>query len=86
VKIWSVAKTAAEMAADMNVVLKGTEQGLVAYYRLDEGSGTVANDVTGNAAHRLSVCTATSASCPAANQANPMWVDSDLPGPLTCAP
>jgi hypothetical protein len=87
VRIWSIARTPAEVARDMKVVLKGTEPGLVAYYRFSEGSGTFTDDVTANATHRLSVCTAVSGNrCAAANTANPTWVVSDLPGPFTCAP
>jgi hypothetical protein len=87
VRIWSIARTPAEVARDMKVVLKGTEQGLVAYYRFSEGSGTFTDDVAMNATHRLSVCTAVSGNrCAAANTANPTWVVSDLPGPFTCAP
>jgi hypothetical protein len=86
VRIWSVARTPAEVASNMNVVLKGTEPGLVAYYRFSEGSGTFTDDVTTNPNHRLSICTATNTRCPAVNQTNPTWVDSDLPGPFTCAP
>jgi len=86
VRLWSVTKTPAEIQRDMNVVLKGTETGLVAYYRFDEGSGTFTDDVNKTPSHRLTVCTATSTRCAAVNAANPMWVDSDLPGPFTCAP
>jgi hypothetical protein len=87
VRIWSVARTPTEVARDMKVVLKGTEPGLVAYYRFEEGTGTFTDDVTKKAAHRLSVCAAMSGQvCGAANTANPMWIASDLPGPFTCAP
>ena len=49
VRIWNVARTAAQVAQDMNYRLVGNEPGLVAYYRFDEGSGTVARDGTSGA-------------------------------------
>jgi hypothetical protein len=86
VRLWSVAKTPAEIQRDMQVVLHGTEPGLIAYYRFGEGSGTVTDDVSAAPGHRLSVCTATSTRCAAVNATNPVWVSSDLPVPFTCAP
>lgn len=47
VRVWTVARTEAEIAANYTVSLTGAESGLAAYYRLDEGSGTVAYDVSG---------------------------------------
>ena len=38
-RIWKVARTGAEIAADKNRALRGDEPGLVTYYRFDEGSG-----------------------------------------------
>jgi len=86
VRLWSVAKTPSEIQRDMKVVLKGTEPGLVAYYRFDEGSGAFTDDVAKKPSHRLSACVAKTTRCAAVNAANPKWVDSDLPGPFTCAP
>ncbi len=86
VRLWSVAKTPAQIAADMRVVSKGSEPGLVAYYRFDEGSGELTDDVTKKASHRLTTCTEKSTRCAAVNAAKPTWVDSDIPGPFTCAP
>jgi Concanavalin A-like lectin/glucanases superfamily len=86
VRLWSVAKTPAEIAANMRVVSKGNEPGLVAYYRFDEGTGTFTDDVSKKASHRLSACTATSTRCAATNSASPVWVNSDIPGTFTCAP
>jgi hypothetical protein len=88
VRLWSVAKTPAEIAANMKVVLKGTEPGLVAYYRFDEGTGIVVDDVLKNPKHQLTTCSTTSNRCSRVNT-NPntvTWVTSDLPGPFTCAP
>jgi hypothetical protein len=89
VRIWSVAKTPTEIDQNMKVVLKGTEAGLVAYYRFDEGSGTFTDDVMKKASHRLTTCaTKNMTTCNAVNQNPNMvnWVTSDLPGPFTCAP
>jgi hypothetical protein len=49
VRIWNVARTAAQIARDMNFRLVGNEAGLVGYYRFDEGSGTTARDATSGA-------------------------------------
>lgn len=87
VRIWSIARTRAEVARDMRVVLRGTEPGLVAYYRFSEGAGTFTDDVRAVATHRLTTCAAVNGNrCAAANNASPVWVASDLPGTFTCAP
>ena len=46
VRIWNVALSAAQIAAQMNTPLTGTEPGLVAYYPLNEGGGQLAADAT----------------------------------------
>jgi hypothetical protein len=38
VRIWSVARTAAEIAANVNCPLSGSEAGLIAYYNFNEGA------------------------------------------------
>ncbi len=92
VRVWSVARTPAEVARDMRVVLKGTEQGLVAYWRLDEGTGIVADDVLKKPSHQLTTCSAQSSMsnrCNKKTNTNPnmvTWVASDIPGTFTCAP
>jgi hypothetical protein len=48
VKIWSGARTAAEIQQDMSAIPSGSEAGLEAYYSFDEGSGTTAHDATAN--------------------------------------
>lgn len=48
-RIWNVARTATEIADNLDTPLAGTESGLVAYYRLSEGSGTTTADSTANA-------------------------------------
>ncbi|MEK7326966.1 MAG: Ig-like domain-containing protein, partial [Chloroflexota bacterium] len=48
VRIWNVARTAAELQAAMNTPLTGAEAGLAGYWRLDEGAGLTAVDRTTN--------------------------------------
>ncbi len=48
VRVWQTARTQAEIQANMNRRLIGTEPGLQGYWRLDEGTGTVANDSSGH--------------------------------------
>lgn len=48
VRIWNVARTQAEIQADMNRQLAGNESGLVGYWKFSEGSGTTANDSAGS--------------------------------------
>lgn len=47
-RIWNRARAAAEIQADMNRRLVGNGPNLVAYWPLDEGSGTTVQDATGN--------------------------------------
>ena len=49
VRLWSVARTGAQILDGMNRVLEGDELGLDGYWRFDEGAGTVAFDETANA-------------------------------------
>jgi ribosomal protein L39E len=51
VSIWSRARSQEEIKADMNRPLVGNEAGLVGYWPLNEGTGTVVNDRTSNANH-----------------------------------
>ncbi len=48
VRIWNVARTGAEIQRDKNRVLSGSEAGLVAYWKFDEGTGIQVFDKTGN--------------------------------------
>lgn len=45
-RIWNVARTQGQLTANINTRLAGNEAGLVAYYRMDEGSGTTVLDAT----------------------------------------
>jgi hypothetical protein len=75
-RVWNVSRAVADIQRDMKVILKGTEPGLVAYYHFDEGQGTESADATGKPGHTAYMI----------SDAKPQWVDSDIPGPFTCAP
>jgi hypothetical protein len=51
VRIWNISRSESEIQADMYKQLTGTESGLVAYWKFDEGSGTIAHDSTTNNNH-----------------------------------
>jgi hypothetical protein len=48
VRIWNYARTESEINSSMYKELNGSESGLVGYWRLNEGSGTIAHDSTAN--------------------------------------
>jgi hypothetical protein len=48
VRVWNCASTQSQIKADMYSELTGTEVGLVGYWKLNEGSGTIAYDSSGN--------------------------------------
>ena len=48
VRIWSVARTAAQIADNIHVLLDGDETGLEAYYKMSDGSGTTITDNSEN--------------------------------------
>jgi len=48
VRIWNVARSAADIQADMNRELIGNESGLVGYWKLNEGAGATIYDSTSN--------------------------------------
>jgi hypothetical protein len=50
-RIWNIARTGDQILQNMNHSLTGTEAGLVAYWRFNEGSGYVTQDATGGAAN-----------------------------------
>lgn len=47
VRLWSDARTEAEILSDMSESLSGTENGLVSYFNFDEGTGSTAQDLAG---------------------------------------
>jgi uncharacterized repeat protein (TIGR01451 family) len=65
-QIWSMARTGKEIRDAMHTTLRGTESGLVAYWRFDQGSGPVAIDSTGSAHTGLLL-------------GEPIWVASTAP-------
>jgi hypothetical protein len=78
-RVWNVFRTADQIKANMRVILKGNEPGLVAYYKFDEGRGLSSADATRDATNVANFVGADKATWP-------MWVKSDIPGPFTCAP
>ena len=48
IRIWEVARTEAEIQANMSIELTGNEEGLVAYYPMNEGTGMVLADASNN--------------------------------------
>ncbi|HNW97236.1 MAG TPA: peptide-N-glycosidase F-related protein [Bacteroidales bacterium] len=48
IRIWNVARSQAQIQASMASELTGTESGLVGYWKMNEGTGTTANDATSN--------------------------------------
>ncbi len=48
VRIWSVARTEAEIRADMNTELTGNEPGLAAYWKFDEATDGIVTDMSPN--------------------------------------
>ncbi|MGE5401367.1 MAG: LamG-like jellyroll fold domain-containing protein [Ignavibacteriales bacterium] len=50
IRIWNVARSASEISANMNTELDGNESGLIAYYKMSNGSGTLLTDnsINGN--------------------------------------
>lgn len=48
VRIWNVTRSPTDLQADMNRPLTGSEPGLVAYWRFNEGAGTTTADATTN--------------------------------------
>lgn len=53
VRIWKVARTQEQIQATMHAQLSGQEQGLAAYWRLNEGAGQAANDRTSFGNHGI---------------------------------
>ncbi|MGC8990307.1 MAG: LamG-like jellyroll fold domain-containing protein, partial [Verrucomicrobiia bacterium] len=48
VRVWNVARSGAEIQANLGKRMGGTETGLVGYWRLDEGKGEMAADSSGH--------------------------------------
>jgi len=50
-RIWNYARTESQIKAAISEELTGTEEGLIGYWKLNEGSGTIAHDSTANNNH-----------------------------------
>jgi len=48
IRMWNIARSQSDIQSNMNRQLTGNEPGLVGYWKLDEGNGTIANDSTQN--------------------------------------
>ncbi len=48
VRIWNVVRTRQEIQNNMNTELLGTEPGLIAYYKMNDGNGSILADDSGN--------------------------------------
>ncbi|MDB6068429.1 MAG: hypothetical protein JWR26_4637 [Pedosphaera sp.] len=66
VRTWSVARSAADINSNMFTCLSGTEPGLLAYYRFDEGAGATASSSTINSSNGTLI-------------GGPLWVASTVP-------
>jgi hypothetical protein len=44
VRVWNTVRTASEIAASMNSCLSGSETGLLALYKMDDGNGSIVTD------------------------------------------
>jgi hypothetical protein len=73
VRIWNVARSQAEIQADLHRTLIGSEPGLIGYWRLDDGSGQ--QSVDGTSYHGDGRLGSSAASDPQ----DPIWVLSDAP-------
>ena len=74
VRIWDVALSAPDITGSMYAHLAGTETGLAAYWKFDEGDGTEASDATGHGHD-------------AVLKGSLQWIDSTVPaGPQAGAP
>lgn len=51
VRIWNTSRTEEEIQSSMSISLNGNEAGLLGYWRIDEGRGTIAHDATPNGIH-----------------------------------
>ncbi|PWU20513.1 MAG: hypothetical protein C5B50_03710, partial [Verrucomicrobia bacterium] len=47
-RIWNTGRTATQIQANMNTPLSGNEYGLIAYCRMDEGTGSTLSDASGH--------------------------------------
>ncbi len=53
VRIWNTARSLSDIVSNMSIMLSGSQQGLVAYWPCNEGTGTLATDRAGS--HTLTI-------------------------------
>jgi M6 family metalloprotease-like protein len=66
VRVWNLARSAAQIQETMRSPLGGNEIGLIGYWRFDEGGGVSAFDATGRAANRATLAN------------GPVWIVSTI--------
>lgn len=75
-RVWRYARIAAEISADMNQELTGTESDLVAYWPMDEGRGQINADLAGNNPGQLG-------SIAQSDVSDPLWTRNVFPHSVT---
>ena len=73
VRVWNITRTQAEIQTNMQTYLIGTEDSLVAYYRMNEGIGQTAFDLSGNGNDGQL------GSTPNTDVNDPTWIATDWP-------
>ncbi len=73
VRMWTIARTESEIQESMNNYLTGSENGLIAYWRMNEGNGQIVFDMSGNGNNGQLGSTS-------GNDVNdPVWIATDWP-------
>lgn len=73
VRIWNVPRSVEDIASLMSAQMAGDEEGLIAYWQMNEGEGQLVNDGAGN--RNLGILGVDSA----ADSADPIWIISTAP-------
>lgn len=76
IRLWNVARTAAQLQSTITASLTGTETGLVAWYPLNEGTGQSVEDKSANTNNGTLGITA------GVDPSDPAWVASDRPSTI----
>ena len=85
VRVWSTALSEGDIQARMNQRLSGSEDGLLAYWPLSEGSGNTATDASGNGFDGT-IVGAVWVDAPDLPLESPTVFESDLPGSIITTP